>query len=707
MKSSLRSLTLKGFRSFVKPSTIQLPKSGLVLISGANLDASGVSSGSGKSSLLLAISHALGYCPFSATDLQAWSGSEDLEVELELETAEGSFLLKKGGKSSLAGPAINVTGSAATQSGLQKLIGMDSDLLSALTYRPQKTHGLFLSKTNSEMQEFLTTLLGLHKFEAAIESSQTKLKDLEGRTERQESVVLQAKANYEKAIAVPIPKLWDIVEHENLYEKAMLLESGVASAVEGAQVAHTQLQDEAKAIKQQTTEAVELAAEKIGPRPSAQNSTTPEIEALIQTKLTAEKRFSALLSKDSERLDDLQGEISTAKENVRLLERDIKDRRTHPERISLLEAQVQKLKESLCPRCEQTWHNPSCKKDLELTEHNLSALRSNFAEIPALENNVTQLLQKIAELRAQTIPDPKCAQMSEIVKTLSIDIASKQAELRASHSVEIARWDNARSTVRSAALEEEKKVLATQQVAIDAQYRVLFALMKEHSTAMDAKFQAKNRLAAVKKDNEYIVLKAREIVDTVDKTAKALAAESDKLALLRSEYAQEADLLEVLKAFLTAIFDEVLDEIAYNTNQMLALVPNVAHVTLRFKSESVTQKGTIKRAITPVLTIGGGERPLKSSLSGGMSTAVELAVDLAVRKVVSARSGVNPGWLILDECFEGLGVVEKEACLELLKQAALDTLILVVDHGSETKELFDQRILVEYSDGQSKVVTEE
>jgi ABC-type molybdenum transport system ATPase subunit/photorepair protein PhrA len=78
-----------------------------------------------------------------------------------------------------------------------------------------------------------------------------------------------------------------------------------------------------------------------------------------------------------------------------------------------------------------------------------------------------------------------------------------------------------------------------------------------------------------------------------------------------------------------------------------------------------------------------------------------------VRKVVSARSGVNPGWLILDECFEGLGVVEKEACLELLKQAALDTLILVVDHGSETKELFDQRILVEYSDGQSKVVTEE
>jgi len=126
-------------------------------------------------------------------------------------------------------------------------------------------------------------------------------------------------------------------------------------------------------------------------------------------------------------------------------------------------------------------------------------------------------------------------------------------------------------------------------------------------------------------------------------------------------------------------------------------------VTVGFRSESATAKGTVKRAIQPFVTISGVERNPKTALSGGMTTAVELAVDLAVRKVISARTGVSPGWLVLDECFEGLGIAEKEAAMGLLKLAAQDTLILVVDHMTEFKEMFDKRFTVTSLNGRSVV----
>jgi ABC-type Mn2+/Zn2+ transport system ATPase subunit len=117
----------------------------------------------------------------------------------------------------------------------------------------------------------------------------------------------------------------------------------------------------------------------------------------------------------------------------------------------------------------------------------------------------------------------------------------------------------------------------------------------------------------------------------------------------------------------------------------------------------VTQKGTIRKEIKPIITIGGYEAPLESGLSGGMYSAVELAVDLAAGRVISQRSGVQPGWLVLDESFDGLDVVSKEACLEVLNRFAQDRLVLVADHMSETKGIFTQRITVTFSKGESTV----
>jgi len=78
-------------------------------------------------------------------------------------------------------------------------------------------------------------------------------------------------------------------------------------------------------------------------------------------------------------------------------------------------------------------------------------------------------------------------------------------------------------------------------------------------------------------------------------------------------------------------------------------------------------------------------------------------VDLAVSETIRARTGTNLGWIILDEALEGLGVVEKQSALDMLKQKIKGT-VLVIDHSTEVKEGFDKIISIMFDGRTSHVI---
>jgi DNA repair exonuclease SbcCD ATPase subunit len=154
---------------------------------------------------------------------------------------------------------------------------------------------------------------------------------------------------------------------------------------------------------------------------------------------------------------------------------------------------------------------------------------------------------------------------------------------------------------------------------------------------------------------------------------------------------------------LGVIFDDVLAEITTATNNVLERVANVSHLTFQFDSTKETKTGNITQRIIPVIYSHGRKVSFNAGISGGMQTSVELAVDLAVAEVVGRRRGTYPGFLILDEPFEGLGGTSKEAALEMLRVYASDRLLLVVDHSSEIGASFSQVIEIVQEDGRSKI----
>lgn len=177
-KVSLHRLTVCNFRSFEGSHTIEFDDTGLYLIRGTNKDSRG-ESGSGKSTLFLAIAYALDYAPYAATELRTWLNEEPMYVELELKTEDGPVTIHRGDKLWMMiqelenGKPKNkkVTSAKGVAEKLDTICGMNKKMREAITYRKQRTFGLFLSKTDTQKKEFLVELLGLHWVEKAIEDA--------------------------------------------------------------------------------------------------------------------------------------------------------------------------------------------------------------------------------------------------------------------------------------------------------------------------------------------------------------------------------------------------------------------------------------------------------------------------------------------------------------------------------------------------------
>ena len=213
--------------------------------------------------------------------------------------------------------------------------------------------------------------------------------------------------------------------------------------------------------------------------------------------------------------------------------------------------------------------------------------------------------------------------------------------------------------------------------------------------------------AALAKDDLHTYQQACKMKATMrarQEGVRALAVQQvdearEKVAKLEADLNAERDFLHVLgkDGFLGAIFGEVLAEISSEANSILSKLQNTSHVSVALTTENA--KG--KKTITPVFYVDGNEATRHSGLSGGMGASADLAVDLGVVGVIERRLGQVPGWLALDESFNGMPRSTKESAIEILQQFAQDRLVLVVDHGSEMKAHFNKVLTVKLENGKS------
>lgn len=686
MDTRLKSITLEGFRSFSDRTTISFPEKGLFNLKGVNHDSGGGSSGSGKSSLILGISYALGYCPFPATELRSWD-TEAMNVHLDLDAGGKKVAICRGDRNSLQVDLSRaVTASSRIQEKLNEITGLSPELLAALTYRGQKKPGLFLSKTDSEKKEFLSSLLGLDKIEEAVESSKETIKKLEAELE-----ILRVNLASLKIVSEPVkPVLQEGENLEQLEHTIQSLEKNIASLKRGHIESIAKLDLEIGS--QIETLNLKLAEAR---RETFVSQVTPDYIRLSKTLEEAKERVRRALEAESDKQDKQRQTLASLNATLNGIKNAESRILRNSKEIEKIRSEIKKLNEQVCPTCDQFWMK--AKDQSKLLE----------AKILVLTNEI-EFDQEIVDSRADTeagieaaskpiVQDPMIAKLLSLQMNLQAQVAAEQQKMASGNELFIAQ-----KNARVADLQNQINALKENYSAEEGLYLVSLQQMQE---GLD-KLQKRRHIASeVARANEAEAIRWEYNFAEWTRKQDELNALRYKIAEKEKKVNEEEDFVGLIgrEGFLGSIFDEILNEISNETNKLLAVVPNVSHVTLKFRSESFTQKGTVKRTIVPVVNVNGNEVHWQAGLSGGMATSLEFAVDLAVSTVIGRRTGHSPKWLILDEIFEGLGTTEKEVCLTILKKHAEDKLVIVVDHMSEFQELFPNSITIHYQNGKSRV----
>lgn len=587
-------------------------------------------SGAGKSSIFHAINFALGICALPATSLPSWGGSS-LVVELEL-SGPKSVLIRKTTKSTniYVDGVLVSTANKDAEQHLTAIFGADWRTRELLTYRDQLSPVRFSRLSDQEKKSILSGLLGLEIIERELEETGKQVQELSRSCQHMES--------YISGLEEGLPQKTEYVNVQSLVDlQAILLSEQRTWDDEQASLSLSMKQ---KKEAELAPLLLELKTEK--------SRTPPK----IPQELLAKKRRleAAQIHIQKEHLKKVLGLESKVLE----LKKKLAQKPELEKQLAVVLASIQKVNSGICYACGQS----------VATGDSLHGLKT-------LEK---ELLRKIEELPTQGQVDQAALEVINLESFPNEELDSVTHDLHKTNT-EI--------------LDLEKKISAfvSDQKAKIAQINALIEIRN------DLKYLPKE----YPKSGELLEL-GRKIqnAESINRLAEAYDAAKAKVEAKRAELLETKvklnfgeDYRSFLKGFLANIFEEVLLGISAETNKILERLPNTEGVTVRF----AMAKDSGKEAITPIFSFDGNESGIKSA-SGGMATAIDLAIDLALAKVVSERKGVSFGWILLDEAFNGFDQDTREAMLTTLSDYASVGLVAVVDHASEAQALFSNVIYV-------------
>lgn len=141
------------------------------------------------------------------------------------------------------------------------------------------------------------------------------------------------------------------------------------------------------------------------------------------------------------------------------------------------------------------------------------------------------------------------------------------------------------------------------------------------------------------------------------------------------------------------LIEAVLPEIEQVANELLArMTGNRMHVTL--ETQRLTQKGTVQETLDIKIADEWGTRSYEM-FSGGEAFRIDLALRIALSKLLARRAGAPLATLVIDEGFGSQDASGRERLVEALRAIQDDfECLLIVTHLDDLKELFDTRIEV-------------
>lgn len=684
MSFRLAGVEGEGCRSLADAFSVTFPRAGLVRVSGA--------SGAGKSTLLSLPAFVLGHGP-PATKLRSWSG-EDLEVKLFLDRPDGPVIVTRGTKLKIQVDGKALKGNAAAlEEELRRFLGVPLEVVQVLGRRRQGRGSAFLVLPDERKKTFLAGQAGIEELEGRLREGKARVAQAQA---RHDGAVSTAEASRGILAHYPVPDVAGVeaahaiaegqanVSRETLRQKIEEVMSRLAAHRDAReQVLRTALSRHEAAEKALLRSKEVLEAR---PEHGAAAGARRDLDGVREALSSLRAGEAAATTAAARRREDLES-LARAGEAAG------KQLPVHEGFLKEVVTRLAKLREQdpSCPTCDRPW--PDAPRDTSADER-------RRATLAALVTQLRYEMCRGAEAKEQVrlLPAPPASRVPAMEKVEAVLHARAEAAAAAFHAVseEVMAAVRKESWHAAQAAEEARKGLGEALSRTASEDPDVSAAKATLQAAEEARAGATVRLQGV-----------RMVARQRDEAVAELVRRDEEVTAAVLGLAEQQDALEAVRAFVAKYFDEMLQEVSDEANAIMGEVPNLQRCSIRFSSDVLDKDGNVtRRAIVPILTIDGHDVGLgdEDGASGGMVSAVHLAVDLAVLQVLERRGGWRLTWLCLDEPFDGLDEDCRKAVVEILRQQGRDRLILVTDHMGGVSGLYDQTFEVVIEGGRARIL---
>ena len=643
-----------------------------IQVDGQNNNTKG-SSGSGKSTVFNALDYLLGLNDLPSTILQSRYTDDVMSVSgkfswdgKEVEITRGKKLEIRIGEKVIKGS------SALAEEQIDLILGMPRKLFRKLLHKRQKEGGFFLDFTPAKMHEFLIDCLDLSEFRKYDELEDIKIKSLTLKKATEESflngqeVGLAATLDAITSLGSPPVKKIDQETILGLKKKLDEAESAHKSVVELWSKAQLDLERERPIVKT------------ISYGTSGIESAQKEIESY-------NAQISALLQSEKDRLQEVKNAILVNKRSTEKAQEAQIAAASALQSLDKVVAEIKKIRSAICPTCEQSWVTDTL---VDQEKERVGQLLKFKGIIDAGERATAEL--RILSLQMETLQADSVGRVHPDMPSINErlrDAHAKHLAAKLASDAEIERVSSAINAENEKFTQKQKdvKFKADSEInqswgTVDISRRVFDNAVNIMRSYADASQQYERNLASLKEKEEKFTNKIAEVKKTIEGLAQELSlAEDTKKAI---------------KMYLSYSFDNAIEAIGTRATEIIRCIPNMSNATIQFDGTKETKDGKVKEEVNAVISVDGEENVPIKSLSGGERSALDIAVDLAVIDFIETKSGKGINLFILDEPFTGLGPVEIEMALEVLKNSNTNKKIVIVDHNSEVKQMVQNRLVV-------------
>jgi DNA repair exonuclease SbcCD ATPase subunit len=350
----------------------------------------------------------------------------------------------------------------------------------------------------------------------------------------------------------------------------------------------------------------------------------------------------------------------------------------------------------------------SIDKHVEL----IDKLNVKLRDISVSNGKLRAYRQQLKDLNSQPEPEDYCDGVCPSCQTeLDLVDGSMKVHDKSSHVAKIAAYranikskqDALTAAIKTAELEVSKedailstissvkqKIKDANQEYEDSQRRII-----ELKSFIKQKISEKQGISSVLEKQEALAVKisaAKKQIETIETNAVSISERIELLQTISQILSPVGVPAYVMDAVIQGLNDRIQD--------VIQLVwPNSYYELLAFKEN---KSGSVTSKMSDSLTVDGVKRPL-GSLSGGERRCLSLAIDFALADIVSRYTGADLNPLILDEPFDHLDAANRAKVVDLLREMSQKRCIVVIDHASEAKAMFDRSITVTKRNGISTI----